>query len=552
MTAPNTQISSLTQQVASSIDGVSLVAAVDRRTMPTQTGIPVINSGQILVFSSNNGATSNAANGTATQTVLSLTTANSVKANVAANEMVLCITKPGAQAGMGIMGVSSNAADTIQVVLANPTAANVALTANQTYYTAVARGLNTITIPAGSGLAANLAANSTVEQTITLNGNGAAATCTVNAAGQVIAANVTAQGSMYMVPPTVVFNATPTAGLGNIGNAAGSVGGYGATALATISGGGVTSIIITNGGQGYTTAPSISLVGGTVVAPGMFAAINQTNANIANLGIGNVRVSGPNQISVQFVNPTTANVAANSNMTFNAIALPGITVASPICLCSGNMTTTTATGANAANITTMNVNNISANDVVIGYTPALANSNTALAGATVAANAIGMSYFGITNTPSVGLMVAAVHRNPGTPPVQVYSLYLAPTSVANNTTAEQIFTLPANITLFANSAVGINKPSYTPSISIVGCRANSTTTLGVTFMNTSAAAITPPAENYVLASFTTPTVLLDAAAGANVTTGCVSQFVSITQNQLVNLTNEVQQSMVSMGMINGG
>ena len=540
MTTPNIQITSLAQQVASSGDGVTLLPSAFRRSLATQTGVPVINAGQILVFSSNNGATSNAANGTAAQTVLGLTTANSVKANIAANEMVLCVTKPTAQAGMGIMGISSNAADTIQVVLANPTAANVALTANQTYYTAVARGLGTITIPAGSGLAANLGANSTVEQTITLNGNGASATAAINTAGQVVSANVTAQGSMYYVPPTVIF--TPANG--------GS--GSGASAMATISGGGVTSIVITNGGSNYSAAPTVSFIGGVSVSPGMFAAINQTNANIANLGIGNVRVAGPNQIAVQFVNPTTANIAANANMTFNAIALPGITVASPICLCSGNMTTTTATGANQANITTMNVNNITANDVVVGYTPALANSNTALAGAVTGANSIGMAYFGITNTPSVGLMVAAVHRNPGTPPVQVYSVYLAPTSVANNTTAEQVFTLPANITLFANSAVGINKPSYTPNISIVGCRANSTTTLGVTYMNTSNLAIVPPAEFYVLASFTTPTVLLDAAAGANVTTGCVSQFASITQNQLVNLTNEQQQTMVVTGMINGG
>ncbi len=537
----NVQNTPLTQQVASSVDGVKLIATPFQRTQPTQTAVPVVNGGQILVFSSNNGATSNVANGTATQTVKGLTTANSIAANLAANEMLLCISKPSAQAGIGIMGISSNATDTIQVVYADPTASNVALTANETYYCAVARGLNTITIPAGLGLAANLAANSTVEQTFNLNGANAAATVTVNAAGQVVSANVTNQGSMYYVPPTVVF--TPTAGYG----------GTGATAMCTISGGGVTSIVVTNGGQGYTNGQvTVSFVGGTAIAPGMFAAINQTNANIANLGIGNVRVSGPNQLAVTFVNPTTANIAANANMTFNAIALPGITVASPICLCSSNITTTTATGANQANITTMAVNNITANDVVVGYVPALANSNTALAGATTGANAINMAYFGITNTPSVGLMVAAVHRNPGTPPMQVYSVYLAPTSVANNTTAEQVFTLPANITLFANSAVGINKPSYTPNISIVGCRANSTTTLGVTFMNTGATNVTPPAEFYTLASFTMPTVLLDNATGANSTRGCVSQFVSITQNQLVNLTNELQQTAVTEGMIVGG
>jgi pyridoxal/pyridoxine/pyridoxamine kinase len=71
-------------------------------------------------------------------------------------------------------------------------------------------------------------------------------------------------------------------------------------------------------------------------------------------------------------------------------------------------------------------------------------------------------------------------------------------------------------------------------------------------MNTGATNVTPPAEFYTLASFTMPTVLLDNATGANSTRGCVSQFVSITQNQLVNLTNELQQTAVTEGMIVGG
>jgi hypothetical protein len=540
MTTPNIQYTSLNQQVASSADGVTMLPAAFRRTMPTQTGASVSNIGSIVVFSANNGATANAANGTATQTAVGYTTANATKANLAANEIVLCITKPTAQAGVGIMGVSSNAADTIQVVWANPTAANVALTANETYYAAVARGLNTITIPAGSGLSANLAANSTVEQIITVAGANASATATVNAAGQVVSANVTAQGSMYYVPPTVVFT-----------NAAGSTG-YGATALATVSGGGVTSVIITNGGSGYTAAPTISFVGGTAVAPGMFAAINQTNANIANLGIGNVRVAGPNQIAVQFVNPTTANIAANANMTFAAFASFGISTESQIIQASANLTTMVATGANLANLTVMAVNNVQANDIALNFSPPLANANTAQSGATCAANAVSLGFFGAGGsiTPTAGIHTVPIYRNTATPPMQVYSVYLAPTSVANNTTAEQVFTLPSNITLFANSAVGINKPSYTPGISIVGCRANSTTTLGVTFMNTSNTAIVPPAENYVLASFTMPTVGLTGAS--NATTGATSMAASLTRQQLVNLTNEMQQTMVAQGMITGG
>lgn len=537
MTAPNTQFTSLQQQIGSSQDGVSLMPPAFQRSQPTQGPIPTSNTGLIIVFSANNGGTSNA--NLNTVTVVGLTTANSIKANLGTTDMVLAVTKPTAQAGMGIAGIAANAADTIQVSFVNPTAANVALTANETYYCAVARGLNTIAVPAGSGLAANLAANATVEQIINLAGSNASATAAINGAGQVVSANVTAQGSNYLVPPAVVF--TPANGSS----------GTGATALATVTGGGVTSIVITNGGSGYSAAPTVSFVGGTAIAPGMFAQINQSTANIANLAIGNVRVAGPNQIAVQFVNTGIANVAANANMTFNVIALPSLPTVCPVVQCSANMATLVATGTFLSNISTNPVNNITANDVVIGVATLLSNSNYAMGPSLCTANNINLSFYGNAVTPGAGCYTTTVHRNPGYPPMQVYSIYLAPSAVANNTTAEQVFTLPANITLFANSAVAVNKPSFTPGISIVNARANSTTTLGVTFMNTSTGTITPPAEFYTLASFTMPTMVLANAANSNATTGAVAQVTSLTINQLVNLPNELQQSLQTLGAIKG-
>jgi len=59
----------------------------------------------------------------------------------------------------------------------------------------------------------------------------------------------------------------------------------------------------------------------------------------------------------------------------------------------------------------------------------------------------------------------------------VYSVYLTPSAVANNTTAEQIFTLlrPSR----GWQPVLVNKPSVTNGISIVNARANSVSTLGL-------------------------------------------------------------------------
>ncbi len=59
--------------------------------------------------------------------------------------------------------------------------------------------------------------------------------------------NVTAGGSGYTTPPTVVF----TGG-----------GGTGAAASATITGGVVTSVTVTAGGSGYATLPAVSFTGG--------------------------------------------------------------------------------------------------------------------------------------------------------------------------------------------------------------------------------------------------------------------------------------------------
>lgn len=67
--------------------------------------------------------------------------------------------------------------------------------------------------------------------------------------GSVKYIKVTNGGSGYTTAPTVVFNNTGT-------------GGSGATATAVVSGGVVTSVAVTAAGSGYATAPSISFTGG--------------------------------------------------------------------------------------------------------------------------------------------------------------------------------------------------------------------------------------------------------------------------------------------------
>src|SRR5689334_1348716 len=74
----------------------------------------------------------------------------------------------------------------------------------------------------------------------------ATATATISG-GKVTGISITNPGSGYASPPTVAF----TGGAGG-----------GATATATISGGMVTGISITNPGSGYASPPTVTFTGG--------------------------------------------------------------------------------------------------------------------------------------------------------------------------------------------------------------------------------------------------------------------------------------------------
>lgn len=74
----------------------------------------------------------------------------------------------------------------------------------------------------------------------------------------------------------------------------------------------------------------------------------------------------------------------------------------------------------------------------------------------------------------------------------VASVVLSPTQVAANTTAEQTFTVPG---LRASDVlVDVNKPTQQAGLGICGIRASAENTMAVTFINATAAAITPTAS----------------------------------------------------------
>lgn len=72
-----------------------------------------------------------------------------------------------------------------------------------------------------------------------------------------------------------------------------------------------------------------------------------------------------------------------------------------------------------------------------------------------------------------------------------FSVTLSPTSVANATSAEQTFTMTG---LLTTDFVYVDKPTAQAGLGIVGARVSAADTLALTFMNATAATITPTAS----------------------------------------------------------
>lgn len=75
----------------------------------------------------------------------------------------------------------------------------------------------------------------------------------------------------------------------------------------------------------------------------------------------------------------------------------------------------------------------------------------------------------------------------------ILGLTLSPASVAANTTAEQLFSLPNGQLIPLNANVTVNKPTAQAGLGIVGMRATAAGQLGITFGNFTASPIVPTA-----------------------------------------------------------
>ena len=123
-----------------STDPVCLYNAgpVPQRTNPAQGPIVPFGGGQVVTYQQNLTVASILANTAAEQALTVGTTAGN---GPLTTDFVAALNKPTAQAGMGIHGARISAANTLQFVLSNATAAAVTPTANQVYNVALLRNM---------------------------------------------------------------------------------------------------------------------------------------------------------------------------------------------------------------------------------------------------------------------------------------------------------------------------------------------------------------------------------------------------------------------------
>src|SRR6185369_5014254 len=92
------------------------------------------------------------------------------------------------------------------------------------------------------------------------------------------------------------------------------------------------------------------------------------------------------------------------------------------------------------------------------------------------------------------------------------AITISPAQVAANTTAEQTFTFPG---LLASDVVhSVSKPTAQAGLGIVGWRVTAANTVGVTFVNATAAPITPTASEVYQVAGLRPDAVYTGVAGA--------------------------------------
>ena len=307
------------------------------------------------------------------------------------------------------------------------------------------------------------------------------------------------------------------------------------------------SAVLTPAAVAANTVTEQTFTGITGLYPGQIIQVNKPTTQ-AGLAVLSARCAASNSLTVTYLNATAATITPTAGETYLITALNGLVAASQIIEFGLTITTPTTVTTLATIESTFTEAGIQATDVFVGASKPTTQSGLGMVGGRVsAASTVKIPFINATAgslTPTAAEVygVTIFRPSPQAPLSVLTSATLTPGSVAANTSAEQTFTV-TGITSGQPVAVSPNyNISATNGVGIAGVRASALNTIAVTFINTTATAITPPSGTWTVAQFnqTTPT------AG-----NYVQQLVSPLQTAAVTLTNAIRTALVNLGLLAG-
>lgn len=264
----------------------------------------------------------------------------------------------------------------------------------------------------------------------------------------------------------------------------------------------------------------------------------------AGLDIVGCRAVSDNVLGITFVNVTAATITPTASESYTVFAVAGLDAIDNMLVYQALQSPVSVANATAAE-QALTFTGLLTTDVIVGISKPTAQAGLIVAsGARVsAANTLGITFGNptaatITPTATESYAVSIFRQSPVAPLV-VYSVSLAPVFVAANTTAEQTFTVTG---LLASTPVWVNKPTWQSGLGIAGVRVSALNTLAINYANSSAAAITPATETYIVGNFQIPTPSVS---------GAVVQPISLTSQTQSILSNSMRSALVSEGLIAG-
>ena len=245
----------------------------------------------------------------------------------------------------------------------------------------------------------------------------------------------------------------------------------------------------TSAEQGFTIAATTAAF---QIAANDLLYVNKPTSQ-AGLGVGNVRVSAANVAGVTFSNYTAATITPTTTEVYGFVAIRGFTTLtaslSPV-LVAPNTTVEqqfAVTGIRTGDLIQVNKPTAQAGIDIVGVRA-------------VSNNVVGITFTNVTAatvTPTASetysfITLAGIDAANNT--IQIESIQ-SPSAVANATSAEQGLTVTGLAT--TDAIVGVSKPTAQAGIGLVGWRVSAANSLGLTFMNATAATVTPTAsESY--------------------------------------------------------